>query len=221
MAGISQPGQGRVRTHKPISLSHINDCRTRAASNFTLGDKTVTTKVQGSHSWLLILCRPSDATLPTWPGRDYFVNFISGSGAGGLYDYWSEISGRRLNLGGSRVLGWYSLTQTVAQINDLTRSGAAAVAREAAIRAGENLSGYRYTLAFFAGSNHFGAMGSDVAAEIRVTHGQPGWRWCSKCKCLTYWDGSRTPGPCAADGRPLYSFSLIVQRRDRSASQLN
>lgn len=26
---------------------------------------------------------------------------------------------------------------------------------------------------------------------------------------------------CAADGRPPYSFSLIVQRRDRSLSQLN
>jgi len=26
---------------------------------------------------------------------------------------------------------------------------------------------------------------------------------------------------CAADGRPSYSFSLIVQRRDRSLSQLN
>lgn len=26
---------------------------------------------------------------------------------------------------------------------------------------------------------------------------------------------------CAADGRPSYSFNLIVQRRDRSLSQLN
>src|SRR5687767_14850144 len=97
------------------------------------GDKTVTTKLKGSHPWLVILCRPSDATLPPWPERDYFVKFISEPGAGGLYDYWSAISGQRLSLGGSRVFGWYSLTQTIAQINSLDRSAAAAVAREAAI----------------------------------------------------------------------------------------
>jgi hypothetical protein len=162
----------------------------------------VTTKLKGSHSWLIILCTPRGATTPPWPARDYFISFISERGAGGLYDYWSQISGQRLSLGGSRVLGWYPLTQTVAEINALDRSPAAAVAREAATRAGEDLSGYRYTLAIFAGSNHFGAQDSNVVASIQVTRGQPGWRWCRKCECLSYWDGSRTPGPCADDSRP-------------------
>jgi hypothetical protein len=59
------------------------------------------------------------------------VSFISETGAGGLFDYWSQISGGRLDLTGSRVFGWYRVSQTVAQINALDRSAAAATARAA------------------------------------------------------------------------------------------
>jgi hypothetical protein len=165
------------------------------------------TKLKGSHPWLVILCCPSDRSVPTLPAPEYFAGFISGVGTGGLFDYWSQLSGGRFDLAGSRVLGWYRLTQTVAQIDAIDRSAAAAVARAAATAAGEDVTGYRYTLALFVGSGHFGNQGEDIAAGINDTRGQPGWRWCSKCEGLAFWDGSREPGPCAATGRHDHSGS--------------
>src|SRR4030095_12776158 len=152
-------------------------------------------KLKGCHPWLVILCCPVDRSVPASPAPAYFTSFISEAGAGGVFDFWAEMSGRRLDLTGSRVLGWYRLTQTVAEIDALSRHAAAA-ARPRASGAGEDVSGYRYTLALFVGSGHFGAQGSDVASGMSGWRGQPGWRWCSKCESLAFWDGSRAPGVC-------------------------
>lgn len=92
----------------------------------------MTTKLKGSHPWLVIICCPSDRSVPSWPTPDYFRSFISEAGAGGLFDYWSQVSGQRLDLSGSRVLGWYKLTQTIAQIDGMGRGAAADIARAAA-----------------------------------------------------------------------------------------
>src|SRR4030095_3734857 len=98
-------------------------------------------KLKGSHPWLVILCCPIDRSVPASPAPAYFTSFISEAGAGGVFDFGAEISGGRLDLTGSRVLGWYRLTQTVAEIDALSRSAAAAAARAAAGAAGGGAAG--------------------------------------------------------------------------------
>jgi len=171
----------------------------------------MTTKLKGSHPWVVILCCPSDRDVPSSPTPDYFTSFISEAGAGGAYDFWSQISGGRLDLAGSRVLGWYRLTQTVAQLptGPDSRSAAAALARAAATAAGEDLSGYRYTFALIVDFDNFGNQGQDVVSRISAWRGQVGWRWCKNCECLAYWDGSREPGRCAGGIRHDHSGSSL------------
>src|SRR5262249_25141189 len=167
----------------------------------------MTTKIEGAHPWLVILCCPSDRTIPAQPDIANFAAFIAEAGTEGIHDYWWQISRQKLDLRGSRVLGWYTLTQTLAQIDAMSRSAAAALARTAAADAGVDITGYRYTLAVFVDSGHFGAQGEDVACGVRAIQGQPGWRWCKKCEGLAFWDGSRQPGTCAAGGRHDHSES--------------
>ncbi len=165
--------------------------------------------MRGSQPWLVILCVPSDQSTPAWPDPAYFEGLITPSG-GGLADYWSQVSNGSIDLTGSRVLGWYKLTQTVAEIDKVGRAAAAAIARGAATKAGVDVSGYQHTLTFIVGSNHYGAQGADVAAGVGVVAGQSYWRWCTKCEGLSYWS-SGDPLPCPGGGTHTYgSASLYI-----------
>jgi hypothetical protein len=167
-------------------------------------------KLKGSHPWALILCRASDATIPAWPGRDYFSSLIGASPSGtGLHAWWQQISGGNLDFAGSRVFGWYVLPASVAQIGHMARGELVTAARAAATAAGVDLSFYRHTLAIATGSTKQGDgnVGSDVVLDIRATNGQAGWRRCAKCAGIAFWDGTRSPGFCLAGGRHDHNAS--------------
>ncbi len=89
----------------------------------------------------------------------------------------------------------------------MSRSQIAAAARAAATAAGADITHFIYTLAVVAGYSGGGAQGNDVVLGIRATNGQAGWRWCSQCDGLAFWDGSRQPGRCVAGGRHDHSGS--------------
>src|SRR5215472_10727905 len=63
----------------------------------------MTPKVKGSHPWALILCNTSDQPVPGWPGLDYFQTLIAAPNGNGLYTWWQQISGGRLDFQGSQV----------------------------------------------------------------------------------------------------------------------
>lgn len=156
--------------------------------------------MKGSHPWLVILCVPSDRNIPAWPDLAYFKGLMS-PGSGGLADYWAQVSCGAIDLTGTRVLGWYKVTKTLAEMDQMSRGSAAAVGRAAATKAGVDVSGYKNTLVFILGSGHYGAQAPDVAASVLETTGQPGWRWCKKCEGLAYWVGPDEPGHCPAGER--------------------
>jgi len=163
-------------------------------------DAQMMPKLKGSHPWALILCYPSDQTAPAWPGISYFNDLINSPTANGLYAWWQQMSGGRLDLSGSAVLGWYGLSNTLAQVNRMDRGRLVDTARAAATAARVDLSKYGHTLACVVGYAGGGNVGADVAWSTRATNGQPGWRWCANCEGLAFWDGSRSPGPCIAGG---------------------
>jgi hypothetical protein len=155
----------------------------------------------------MILCYPSDQTAPDWPPLDYFNNLIASPAGNGLYTWWQEVSGGNIDLAGSRVFGWYTLSKSLAEITPMERATLIATARAAATAAGVDLSGYRHTLAIVTGYPGGGAQGADVVCSITATNGQPGWRWCNKCEGLAFWDDSRPPGPCPKGDRHDHSDS--------------
>jgi hypothetical protein len=159
----------------------------------------------------VILCRASDRDAPAWPPPQYFADFIGGHHAGGLYDYWLDVSYGQLDLQGSTVLGWYQLSQTAAEIAQMDRGTLVSAARAVA---GAAAAGFAHTLAVATEYPGGGNVGSDVAAGIFETLGQPGWRWCSKCESLAFWDGSRDPGACVAGGRHDHGGSSYYAVRE-------
>ncbi|RPJ61864.1 MAG: hypothetical protein EHM23_05360 [Acidobacteria bacterium] len=74
------------------------------------GQKTVQF---GSKPWIVILCKfAGDDSEPTTVS---FFEALFGSEYPGLDHYWREVSGGRINLAGTRVIGWYRLPWTRAQ----------------------------------------------------------------------------------------------------------
>jgi hypothetical protein len=88
-----------------------------------LGDtKMATVPVSGSTKWAVLLCKTSDH--PEEPkDTTFFRNLFTedGSGLGGMFDYWRDMSYGTITLAGSQVKGWYTMPQTLAQLNALSR----------------------------------------------------------------------------------------------------
>lgn len=68
----------------------------------------------GSKPYITILCRFADAINVTPHDRSYYANWLTAPGYPNLDDYWQELSDGRINLAGSRVVGWYNLSSTQA-----------------------------------------------------------------------------------------------------------
>ena len=78
--------------------------------------------VSGSTKWAVILCKTSDH--PEQPQDiPFFRNLFTedGNGLGGMYDYWRDMSYGTISLQGSQVKGWFSIPQTLDQLNALSR----------------------------------------------------------------------------------------------------
>jgi hypothetical protein len=70
--------------------------------------------IRGNTAWSVLLCKFSDhAEEPQTP--QFFANFLTTAGTGGLADYYSSQSGGEVALTGSVVRGWYSMRYTQAQ----------------------------------------------------------------------------------------------------------
>jgi hypothetical protein len=165
-------------------------------------------KLKGSHPWALILCNASDQSPPRWPGLDYFESLIASPGGGGLYTWWHEVSGGKLDLAGSKVFGWYRLSNTLAEVRGMGGGAQVAAAHNAAKKAGDDVSGYRHTLMIVTSvGGPGGNVGADVVASISTTGGQAGWRHCAKCEGIAFWNGVRDPGFCVAGDRHDHSHS--------------
>ena len=161
-------------------------------------------KVKGSQPWAVILCKTNECSdsQNLW-SIDYFRSLIAEEGARGLNDYWSAISLGHIDLKGSEVFGWYNVPYDVAQLDNIDRAGQASLARTTASNAGVDLSRFKNILAIYGdcGKYGVGAIGNDVVVGLYFNSGQPGWRHCTQCESLVFWDGSRLPGLCAAGGR--------------------
>lgn len=70
----------------------------------------------------MLLCRTWDSAAPTRTPAQY-SNILFNNGTGGLADWWRDISYNNFNNAGSRVNGWYRMSQTTAQFTALDRWG--------------------------------------------------------------------------------------------------
>ncbi len=80
------------------------------------------TPISGPTKWAVLLCKTADH--PEEPqSRQFFRNLFTedGAGQGGMFDYWRDMSRGRISLAGSQVAGWYTMSQTLAQLNTLSR----------------------------------------------------------------------------------------------------
>src|SRR6266436_8921830 len=67
--------------------------------------------------WAIILCNLSD--VPPGPNsRQRYVDYFTeaGSGTGGAYDYWRDVSYGVGGLQGSQVFGWFDIGHTRAEL---------------------------------------------------------------------------------------------------------
>lgn len=84
-----------------------------------LGGEVVKVKaaspLQGSTPWAVIMCKFADRTVEP-QNQQYFKDLFtaSGAGKGGLYDYWQDMSYGNINLQGSDVKGWYTISHNYA-----------------------------------------------------------------------------------------------------------
>jgi hypothetical protein len=170
--------------------------------SLVLPSSVMAPKLKGSHPWAVILCVASDEKIPSWPPISHFLDLVS-SGHGGLYDYWNQVSGGLLDIKGSGVYGWYQLTKTAAELAKFGKTDLALLARAAAVyNAGVDLSPggqFEHVIAVVSDFSDQGNTGKDVSASFSDFAGQPGWRWCSNCQSLAFYDGTAAhPGACAA-----------------------
>lgn len=72
--------------------------------------------------WLILLCKFSDHAEEPQP-PDYFRRWMSESGAGqgGMFDYWRDQSYGAADLTGTTVVGWLTMSHTLAQDQGLSR----------------------------------------------------------------------------------------------------
>lgn len=90
---------------------------------------------RGSAEWSWILCKTQDASAPTFSAARYSRMLVQ-SGQGGLADYWRDVSYNSITVGGSSVNGWYTLTETTAQMDSLSRWDRVDACKDAAAAAG-------------------------------------------------------------------------------------
>lgn len=64
--------------------------------------------------WAVVMCKFADLPNVEPQNAQYFQNFVTEAGAnqGGLFDYWRDMSYGTLDLTGSKVFGWFTMTHT-------------------------------------------------------------------------------------------------------------
>jgi Gametolysin peptidase M11 len=72
--------------------------------------------------WAIVLCRFSDLPAVPQPPQ-YYVDLYTQNGAGGIADYWREVSCNTLDLTGSAVFGWLTMSHPSSDVATLTFPG--------------------------------------------------------------------------------------------------
>lgn len=66
----------------------------------------------GSKAYVTVLCKFADSVSVEPRPRSYYEELLTGTARPSMDHYWRELSDGRINLGGSRVVGWYTLPGT-------------------------------------------------------------------------------------------------------------
>ncbi len=122
--------------------------------------------------WAIILCRFTDRpTVPQPP--DYYEDLYTRHGTGGLADYWQDVSFGNLDLTGSKVFGWLTMSHSTSEVATLTFPGQRGVlvqwGRDAAAAAGIDLTPFRQVLVVHNYGVDHGAAGNGIV----IVHQDP------------------------------------------------
>ena len=80
--------------------------------------------------WLVLMCKMRDVSTQSLPGVSWASSpaqylrrqfTAEGAGLGGQYDYWRDLSYGTVDMAGSEVRGWYTMAQTRAQMQAMSR----------------------------------------------------------------------------------------------------
>jgi hypothetical protein len=161
--------------------------------------------VTGSTPWVFILCHLADVpATPEDPTPAMFSDMLNSTG--GIGDYWRDISMGSIDLTGSNVLGWYTMTsRNFAQHWGNSRTDFVEQAMATAAANGvpwTELNSYYGVVAVI----NAPVDGSATLAPRGLVYGlgptplgEDGWRWCNKCAALAY-NGLATPLNCPVGG---------------------
>ena len=72
--------------------------------------------------WAVVLCRFSDVAAVPQPPQ-YYVDLYTQNGTGGMCDYWRTVSCNALDLTGSRVFGWFTMSHASSEVSSLVFPG--------------------------------------------------------------------------------------------------
>lgn len=115
--------------------------------------------------WAILLCRFSDVSTEPHP-VDYYEDLYTRHGTGGLVDYWNDVTHGIVDLSGSRVFGWLTLSHTSSEVHSLVFPGQRGVlvqwSRDAAAAAGINLQPFRQVLVVHNYGVDHGAAGNGI-----------------------------------------------------------
>lgn len=99
--------------------------------------------------WAIILCKFNDVALEPQPVQ-YYKDFYTQSGTGGVCDYWREVAFDGLDLTTSRVFGWFTMSHSSSEVSGLhfpgDRGQLVQWGIDAAYANGVNLSPFRSIL---------------------------------------------------------------------------
>jgi hypothetical protein len=132
------------------------------------------TETRTTPNWAVVLCNLSDVA-PGPDARARYVQFFTsvGTGSGGAFDYWRDISYGRGGLRASRVFGFIDIGRTRAELNAF--SGGAQRqkiwdwGRAAAQSNGIDLAAYSHTIIFLNVSADHGGVGGGVVLAYEDT----------------------------------------------------
>ena len=164
-------------------------------------------QVKGRHSFALVLMRFTD--IPTLPNpMSDFQDLVAANAPGTLDDFWRHVTYQQLDIGSSKVFGWFTMKYAFADLYDPAkaitlnhRSLWIDQARYLLNASGVDLAPFHGVIAVVNGAGDGGALsgGVDYALPIMGAWGEDRWKWCKKCQVLAF-AGHPSAGPCPAGG---------------------
>jgi len=120
--------------------------------------------------WAILLCRFSDLAGEPQP-PSYYAQLFTENGTGGVCDYWHTVSCGTLDLTGSQVFGWMTMSHTSSEVSQLVfpgdRGKLVQWGRDAAQANGLDLSPFRSVLVV----QNFGVDHGAAGNGILIVHG--------------------------------------------------